>query len=205
MLEYLTVFLVGIAVFFVTGVDDFSVVFLLLSQRQSKKDFIYVLLGTLSGVCVMFCTCLFAVFVIKSQIKQESWFKIFGLFPIGLGIYFLYNFFKKEKTEEQQEEEKQTGLKNLYLKSALIYIMNMSDDVFFNTSYLFLIFQSYLHDLTVFAIMVSLLFLGNFCACIAMIFMAKGFVKVAAKFNFKKLANAVAAVILIIVGIKVLF
>ena len=198
MLELIATFFLGAFIFLITGTDDFSVVYLLLNKHKTRKNFISVALGTMIGVCLMFCSSAIIAFLVKSQLEKMYFLKFFGFVPIALGIYFLFKCF--EKDEESETTEISDNKVNLVLKSMIIYVTNMSDDVFFNSSYLFMLYKNQSH-----IFLTGSLFLGNLAGCLLMIFLAKILAKITSKSKYKRAAPAIAAIVLIAIGVNIIF
>lgn len=137
MSEYFTWFGIGFIAWWVTGVDDFLVIQIYLKKANSSFEKWAVVVGTLISVLWMLTICFSADWVI-SFVKQYSRFlRLFGLIPIGFGIYGLWKRYRYRVIRDISPNDiASTGWISLATASFLTYFANSSDDIVFNTSLL---------------------------------------------------------------------
>ncbi len=199
LLNYLFTVLTGILIFFVTGFDDLIVVFALI-QEQSRKKRLFVYLGTLLGVIIMFSLSyilselirLVLINNLESIEKYTQYSKLFLLLPIIFASKIIYENLLKP---EQQINKTKKSANRVFWISLLIYFSNIADDLIFNTTYLL--------SLKDFGLIICLFF-GNILGFSLMYLFADFSAKKLMNSRYNKLILNLTAVVIIILCVRII-
>ncbi len=193
-MQSLVIFIWGIINFIISWLDDFVVLIHLFRKYSTQKK--YVVIGTLVAlVSVLFLSYFFgSILVFFIQDKKM----LFGLLPLGVGLYKVMQY--DDKTEEEEIElllHRKIFTWFAFWEAMFIFLINATDDTIFYSSY----FINSGWNMKI----EGLFTLWVLCGSFIIMYIAKDLWKYIERWYLKINAGKVAGWVLIWIGVYMIF
>lgn len=128
-------FAIGVAAWWITGIDDFLIVLALMMKGCARSHRLSVSVGTLISVILMLLISLSVGYGVSATLHDYAY--LFGIIPISLGTYGIIKQIKgKASAGKIRNDSTDNTVLARGLSSFILYLSNSSDDIILNSSLL---------------------------------------------------------------------